>query len=132
MVGWKSAGMFENWMIYVIVRMEQKTNYHWAGIISAMIHEQMCNVLQTKTFTITSLVYALARFHPYKGLSTRGVFGQDVIYEFYPLVHLGNTSYRRVNDAFTMYITRLLQGVEHVRISDNAKELIKMYGACFI
>lgn len=133
MVGFKSVGIFENWMFYVILRMEQKNNYHWECIISAMIHEQMCNVLQTKSFTMNFyLFYILAMFHPYKGLSTRGVFGQDVIYEVYPKLHLGNSNYRRVNDAFTMYITRLLHGSEHVRISENAKELIKRYGAWFI
>lgn len=126
-VGLKNAGMFENWMCHVIVRMEQeKIDYHWAGVISRVIHEKFSNVLQTKTFTMTSyLVYALARFHPYKGLSTRGVFGQDVIYEVYPQLHLGSSSYRKVNDAFTMHITRLLQGAKHVRILDQAKELIK-------
>lgn len=72
-------------MFFIIVRMDQNIDYHLANIISAMIHDQLCNVLQTKRFTMTSyLVYALARFHPYKGLDTRGVFGQEVIYEVYP------------------------------------------------
>lgn len=44
-VGLKSAEVFENYMFHVIVRMEQNINYHWEGIISAMINEQMCNVL---------------------------------------------------------------------------------------
>lgn len=84
-VGLKTVGIFESWMFYIIVRMEQDVDYHWLGIIGAMIHGQLCNVLQTKSFTMTSyLVYDLERFHPYKELSTRGVFGQDVIYEVYP------------------------------------------------
>lgn len=54
------------------------------------------------------------------------------VYEVYPQLHLDRSSYSRVNGAFTMYITRPLQGVEHVRIYDKAKELIKKYGAWFI
>jgi hypothetical protein len=78
------------------------------------------------------LVYALARFHLYNGLTTQGVFGRDVIYEAYPQLHLEGASYRRVNDTFNMYITRLLQSVEHVRISNSTEHLNQKCGEWFI
>lgn len=37
-----------------------------------------------------------------------------------------------MNDAFTMYITRLLQGATHARIFDAIRELIQKFGAWFI
>lgn len=75
-MGLKIVEMFENWMFNVIVRMEKNFDYQWSGIINARIHEKFCNVSQSKSFTMTSyLVHALARFHPYKWLSERGIFG---------------------------------------------------------
>lgn len=40
--------------------------------------------------------------------------------------------YKRVNDAFTMYITRMLQGGIHRRLSKEAIELIEKYGSWYI
>lgn len=90
----------------------------------------MRNVLEAKKFTMSSyVVYVLDISYPYKGLNPRGKIGQNIIYEVYPELHLGHKDYRRANDAFTMHITQTLQNVEHMRLSDGAKGLIKNYGA---
>lgn len=91
MAGLKSAGVLESWMVHVINKIERGINYHWARIISAMIEKQMRDVLESKKFTMSSYVmYLLARFYPYRGLDPKGTFRQDVIYEVYPELHLGN------------------------------------------
>lgn len=96
-------------MVHVINKIEQGSDYHWAGLISTMIDKQLRDVLETKRFTMSSYVmYVLARFYPYRGLSPQGTFGQDIVYEVYPELHLGHKNYKRVNDAFTMHITRML------------------------
>ncbi|KAH9323691.1 hypothetical protein KI387_018330, partial [Taxus chinensis] len=43
-----------------------------------------------------------------------------------------NRNFRRVNDAFTMYVVRLLEGDTARRFSDEAMNLISCYGAYFI
>ncbi|KAH9315863.1 hypothetical protein KI387_024490, partial [Taxus chinensis] len=43
-----------------------------------------------------------------------------------------NRNFRRVNDAFTMYVVRLLEGDTARRFSDEAMTLISHYGAYFI
>ncbi|KAH9311973.1 hypothetical protein KI387_027008, partial [Taxus chinensis] len=58
----------------------------------------------------------------------------EPIYTYFPLFTLeaSNHNFRRVNDAFTMYIVRLLEGNTARIFSDEAMTLIDKYGAFFI
>lgn len=108
-----------------------KERFHWAGIISNNIDVQFIKLERTKTFYIGSyIIYSLAWAYEYIGLMYRGPVGtrsgQLRACESYPQLHyLNKPHYRRVNDAFTMHITRTLQGGIHKRLSREAKELIK-------
>lgn len=64
--GLKSAGALENWMVHVINKIEQGINYHWAGIISAMIDRQMRDVLETNKSSIqTKEMHDYHEIHPF-------------------------------------------------------------------
>lgn len=93
---------------------------------------------KTRTFTMTSyVVYMLAKNFKCKGLTCKGVVGNELrklkVYDFYPQLRLSNTShYNWVNDAFFMYIVRILQGDLHIRLLLDAMELVKKYDSWFI
>lgn len=82
------------------------------------------------------VVYALARHIRYKGLICKGEVGikkgQLKVYDCYPQLRLHEKQFRRVNDMFTMYLTRLLQGGLHMRLSKGAMALVEKYGSWFI
>ncbi|KAH9316570.1 hypothetical protein KI387_025197, partial [Taxus chinensis] len=58
----------------------------------------------------------------------------EPIYAYFPQFTLetSNHNFRRVNDAFTMYIVRLLEGDTVRRFFDEAMDLIAKYGDFFI
>lgn len=83
------------------------------------------------------LVYAVARFVVYKRLICKGEVRngprQHKVYECYPQLNMHKIEhYRRVNDAFTMYIIRLLQGGIHKGLSKEATKLVEKYGSWHI
>lgn len=83
------------------------------------------------------VVYALARHIRYKGLICKGEVGikkgQLKVYDCHPQLWLHeNQHFRRVNDVFTMYLTRLLQGGLHIRLSKGAMVLVEKFGWWFI
>lgn len=83
------------------------------------------------------IIYSLARAHEYAGLTYRGPVstraGELRACESYTQLHYPiKIHYKRVNDAFTMHITRTLQGGIHQRLSPQAKELIEKFGVWFI
>lgn len=94
--------------------------------------------MRTKTFYMSSyIIYSLARAHEYVGLIYRGPVGTRAgelrACESYTQLHYpSKTNYKRVNDAFTMHITRTLQCGIHQRLSPQAKELVEKFGAWFI
>lgn len=98
----------------------------------------MRNLERTKSFYVTSyLVYMLSRNIKYKGPIRKGEVGnkqgQHKVYECYLQLHLHEKAqYRRVNDIFTMCLTRLLQGGVHKRLSKEAMSLVEKYKSWFI
>lgn len=116
-------------MFYVISQIVKGVHYQWARIISENLNMQLRSVQDTKKFTMTlCLVYLYVGKNKYKGMSYKGFLSKDRIFDVYPQLLFNTSNYRRVNDAFLMYITRILQDSLHVRISLEAMDLIKMYG----
>lgn len=137
--GSPQAYAFEPWMFfYISVVLEGKEYVDWAKMISDNIDEQFKNLRRTKTFYMSSyVIYMLARMIRYKGLTYQEPIGcgsgQFKIHDACRQLHLTSTShFKRVNDAFTMYITRTLQWRVQKRISKEAQELIEEYGFWFV
>jgi len=84
------------------------------------------------------VVYMLARNFAYVGLSKLGevgnVDGQVKVYECYPQLEISQSlvHYKRVNDTFTMHITRIFQGDMSRRISLEVSNVVQTYGRCYI
>lgn len=83
------------------------------------------------------IIYSLAKAHEYAGSIYRGPISTRArelrAYESYTQLHYpGKIHYRGVNDAFTINITRTLQGNIHQRLSPQAKELVEKFGVWFI
>jgi len=81
----------------------------------------------------------LARRNHYVGLSKIREVGNDEqthikVYECYPQLTSSQSliHFKRVNDAFTMYITRMLQGNTALRISTIVMNEIIGYGRWYI
>lgn len=134
-IGHSHGAPFENWMYYFIDEIITGVKmFNWSKMISDSLHEQLVNFEETKTFHMSSyIVYSLARYYKYPGLTCKGVVGngegQFKAYDCYLQLQLKEKShFRRAHDAFLMYITRLLQGGTHQRLSHEAKSLISRYG----
>lgn len=137
--GAPQAFYFEKWMFFFIqVIVQGKGTIHWARIISHCLDVQLRRLKATKSFHMSSyIMYALIRSFEYVGLPHRGVIGRGpgevrVCDSYVHLHHPPGSNYKLVNDTFTMNITRTLQGGIHNRLSQEAQELVKRYGAWFI
>lgn len=134
-MGIPQGELFQTWMYFFIdeivfgVRM-----FNWARMISNNIHKQRVNLESTKSFHMSSyVVYMLARAYRYAGLICRGPMGnienELKVYNCYPQLQLSEkTHFRKAHDAFIMYITRILQGGTHQRLSHESKSLMNRYG----
>ncbi|KAH9306929.1 hypothetical protein KI387_011333, partial [Taxus chinensis] len=135
-MGFPSTNEFHFWMCPLISMVCKGTqNINWAEIISMNLAEQLSNVQQTKKFYMTSyLMYTLAASRQWFGFSYIDAHKDDPVYAYCPQFTLetSNRNFRRVNDAFTMYVVRLLEGDTARRFSDEAMNLISQYGAYFI
>lgn len=107
--------IFESWMFFYIgIVLEGKDSADWARMISDNLDEQFKNLRRTKTFYMSSyVIYMLPRMTKYRGITYKEPIGcgpeQFKIYEAFPQLHLSNTSsYKRMNDVFTMHIARTL------------------------
>lgn len=95
---------------------------NWARIISNNLDLQLKRLGCTKTFYMSSyIIYSLARAHEYAGLMHRCPIGtrdgEMRACESYTKLHYpSKTHFRRVNVAFTMHLTRTLQGGIHQKI----------------
>lgn len=130
---------FEPWMYYFINEIITGVKMiDWAKIISNNLDVQLKNLEENMTFYMSSyLVYSLARTYRYRGLTCRGEVGnkenQFAVYDCYPQLHLeGTLHFKRVNDAFMMHITRMLQGGLHQRLSQESKYLVSRFGYWYI
>lgn len=107
----------------------------WARIINNSLDVQLRRLIHTNTFYMSSyIIYFLARNYEHVGLVYRSVVGRGTgeiraCESYTQLHHLTKKHYRRVNDAFTMHITRTLQGGIHQRLSSKAQKLVNQYGA---
>jgi hypothetical protein len=88
-------------------------------LINENLDKKLKEIQETNNFSMTSyVVYMLAQSFKYRGLTCKGIVGENKFYECYPQLHLSSTShYRRANDAFTMYITSTLQEAMYARLS---------------
>lgn len=118
------AFQFEDWMFYFMETVSiGRERINWARIVSNNLDIKLKRLQCTKTFYISSyLIYSLARAHEYAGLMYRGPVGMGAgeirACESYTQLHYpGKAHYKRVNDAFTMHLTRMLQGGIHQRLS---------------
>lgn len=97
--------------------------FNWANIISNNLSEQLRNLEKTRSFYMSScIIYLLARNYKYIGLICKDIMGNDEnkfkAYDCYPQLQLYEKShFKRVNDAFLMYITRMLQRGTHQRLT---------------
>lgn len=83
------------------------------------------------------VIYTVARCYEYAGLTHRGIVGRGlreirVCDSSAQLHHPPKKHFKIVNDAFTMHITRILQGGIHQQLSLDAQEFVKKHGAWFI
>lgn len=127
---------FEAWMYYFIDEITSEVKmFNWSRMISNNLDEQLKNLESTKNFYMSSyVVYLLARSYKYFGLIYKGMVGNGEgefrSYDCYPQLQLSEKShFKRVNDTFLMYITRILQGGTHQRLTREAKSLINKYGS---
>jgi len=80
----------------------------------------------------------LARNFVYPRLTKLEIVGNAArelkVYDYYPQMQHVNSlvHYKRVNDAFTMHITKILQGDMSKRISLEATNVVQNYGYSFI
>lgn len=122
---------------FIEVIIQGKGKINWARIISNSLDVQLRRLIRTKTFYMSSyVIYSLARSYEYAGLVHRGVVGRGLgeiraCDSYSQLHHPAKQHYSRVNDAFTMHITRILRGI-HQRLSLEAQKLIKQFGAWLI
>lgn len=130
---------FKMWMYYFIDKITSGIKmFNWSRMISDNLHEQLINLERTKTFYMSSnVVYLLKRTYRYTRLICQGVVGNGEnefkSYDFYPQLQLCKKAhFRRAHDSFLMYITRILQGGMHQRLTHEAKNLINKYRSWFI
>lgn len=89
---------------------------NWARIIYNSLDVQLRRLVPTKSFYMSSyVIYSLARCYEYAGLSHRGIVGRGpreirVCDSYAQLHHPPKKHLKIFNDAFTMHITRTLQG----------------------
>lgn len=131
--------VFETWMFYYVEEISLGLKMiNWAKLISDNLDVQLRNLERTRTFYMSSyVIYMLAKNIRYKGLICKGEVGnkrdQLKVYDWYPHLQLHEKEHhRRVNDGFLMYLTRLLQGGTHKRLSKEAMALVEKYGSWFI
>ncbi|KAH9292607.1 hypothetical protein KI387_042207, partial [Taxus chinensis] len=79
-------------------------------------------------------MYTLVASRQWFGFSYIDIHKGNPVYAYCPQFTLetSNHNFRRVNDAFTMYVVRLLEGDTARRFLDEAMNLISRYGAYFI
>lgn len=114
-VGAPQSFYFENWMFLFIETVTHgKDTINWERLISNSLDVQLRRLIHTRTFNMSSyVVYSLARNYEYVGLIYKGVVGRRpgeirACEAYMQLHHSTRQHYGRVNDAFTMHITRIL------------------------
>lgn len=111
-----------------IINSSHKKEIDWVHLINDSIHEQMCNVLSSTKFFMTSyLVYLLVSQASFSGLTKVGSYelGEVNIYHNYPVGVGGKfLQFGVVNDNFIYMIIRGLEGEFPRRISLEAMKLI--------
>lgn len=84
------------------------------------------------------IVYILASNFRYRDLTYLGLVGtsanQYKVYDYYPQLQIQNemNHYKRINDAFIMFIVRALQRDLNIRLSSFVMDMIKRFGYWFI